>query len=112
MKIEIICPAIYKHFKGKYYATMFISEPLKDIPQDWYMNKYHKLSTHFTESNNELTMIEIEDKWYHYSALEQYETKLVVYKSLYDNHIAYARPLEMFESKVDKEKYRFELVRY
>ena len=33
------------------------------------------------------------------------EKKLVIYKSLYDNAVAYARPYKMFLSEVDKEKY-------
>lgn len=41
-------------------------------------------------------------------------------KSLYYNHIPYARPIEMFLSEIDsnkyhadvKQKYRFEIVRY
>ena len=39
----IICPAIYKHFKDKFYATMFISKP-KDLPiygQENYIRAYH-----------------------------------------------------------------------
>ena len=43
---------------------------------------------------------------------------MVIYKSLYDGSGAYARPIDMFLSEVDKEKYpdveqkhRFEIVR-
>ena len=43
--------------------------------------------------------------------------EVVVYEALYDKHIMWTRPYDMFNSKVDKEKYpdvkqeyRFELV--
>lgn len=42
-----------------------------------------------------------------------------LYKSLYDGHCPYLRPLSMFISEVDKikyptvkQKYRFELIKY
>lgn len=120
MKREIIYPAIYRHFKGKYYATMFKSNPaFIDFGEDGKENDY--LETEYTEIIEDgplyIEIYKIKDKYYHKAI--KYNGPLVIYKSLYDNHVAYARPLEMFAGKVDKEKYpeikqefRFELVRY
>lgn len=117
---KVICPAIYKHFKSqtqpdKYiYATMGISEPTSTYPENFYqslMGVYH------TESNKEIAVFNIDGKWHH--SVKDSNDRLVIYKSLYDGHMAYARPIEMFLSEVDhnkypgvKQKHRFELVRY
>ena len=40
------------------------------------------------------------------------DEKMVIYRALYDEHILYARPYDMFCSKVDKEKYPNETQEY
>lgn len=117
MENEIIYPAIYKHFKGKYYATMGIT---KTIEKKQFSELLDKPNIIFFEAENTekqySKMLIIRYKGIFY--VQRKET-FVLYKSLYDGHEAYARPLEMFKSEVDKEKYpnieqklRFELVRY
>ena len=77
-------------------------------------------SIEYTEINNKIMDIyynKEENKFYYYDEENIIKDTLVIYKSLYDNHITYGRPLEMFIGKVDKEKYpdikqeyRYELV--
>lgn len=125
---KVICPAIYKHFKNetqpdKYiYATMFISKPLKDY--DSILNSmFHETGTEIftvklTEDESIITLFKKDGQYYHNP--KDSGTDLVVYKSLYDcSRFAYARPIKMFLSEVDhnkypevKQKHRFELVRY
>lgn len=124
--IGIQIPAIYNHFKNKLYATMGVSKPMNayDIKRfslekgvDVYsLLKFEARFTEF-ESYKGVHIFDIEGQWHHMA--EECEEQLVLYKSLYDNTGIYARPINMFTSKVDKEKYpdvkqeyRFELVKY
>ena len=92
-------PAIYKHFKGMYYAAMGISEPIENIE-----GMTEALEIKHTELGTKFMIYKKDDKFYH-DAKESTDT-LAIYRSLYDTG-SYGRPLEMFLSKVDKEKYRF-----
>ncbi|HBF2805525.1 TPA: DUF1653 domain-containing protein [Clostridioides difficile] len=107
-------PAIYRHFKGGLYAVMGVSKKidgnkLEEIlkTEDFdkkYIEDYRFISKH-TETND--TIVVYRDKkgnLYHIGSIDN-NTDLVIYKTLYDGSGAYSRPLDMFLSKVDKEKY-------
>ena len=118
--------AIYKHFKhtdkdplNYLYVTICTAERINEenIQID---NLQSMFSIEYTEINNKIMDIyynKEENKFYYYDEENIIKDTLVIYKSLYDNHITHGRPLEMFIGKVDKEKYpdikqeyRFELV--
>lgn len=118
---EIKIPGIYKHFKhtedgipnNYMYCTMGISKPIKVKLVEY---NTPVISVVHTESEIHIPILIIDGEYRH---LETYDSgELVIYKSLYDSFGIYARPKEMFMSKVDKEKYpgieavyRFEEVR-
>lgn len=121
-KIKI--PAIYKHFKHKtdgiinnyLYCTMFLAYPIKKENElnTEIMRKAQKITVIHTETNEEITLFYYDNKWNYIN--ERKET-LVIYKSLYDGNFPYARPMDMFLSEVDhnkyqnvKQKYKFELL--
>lgn len=120
--MEVKFPAIYKHFKhtedgiinNYLYCTLFISTPtpyrlLVTKPIDDLMK------VQLTELGVSEYLYLLDGKWCHKNTI--CNDYLVIYKSLYDNAICYARPIEVFTSKVDKQKYknikqeyRFELI--
>lgn len=126
MNRDIVCPAIYKHFKGMDYATMFCSQPISVEELTGHAEKLkvgifslHYITAIYTEDlESEIYIFKIDDKLCHLSSQE--EGELIIYRPLYPFAFStVARPKKMFLSKVDKEKYpnveqeyRFELVRY
>lgn len=106
--------SIYKHFKGKYYATIDKSTP---IPNEKFKklvdlfvdsnkdNSTKSLTVQHTETEEVFNIYCVDGNWYHNSLFDTKE--LCIYKSLYDNEMTYARPLDMFLSPVDKDKYPY-----
>ena len=96
-------PYIYKHFKGKYYAIMAVSVPVTEQAIIYNEEAYKYFATH-TENGNTIQLYGNSDSMLFHKVSECPEV-LVIYKSLYDNAVAYARPYKMFLSEVDKGKY-------
>ena len=97
-------PAIYKHFKGMYYATMGISKPTNSTE-----GMTEVLEIKHTELGTRFIIYKKDNDFYHNE--KDSSDILAIYRSLYDAG-SYGRPLEMFLSKVDKEKYRFATQEY
>lgn len=104
-------PAIYKHFKEKtndedmLYAVTNVSFPIE-------REHFKKLAvatcngfymTYHTELEIKIPVVRVNDRYYH--DIQSEEEVLVMYTALYGPRESYLRPLPMFLSKVNKEKY-------
>ena len=87
-------PYIYKHFKGKYYATMAVSVPVTEQAIIYNEEAYKYFATH-TETGDTIQLYGNSDRML-FHKISECPDVLVIYKSLYDNAVAYARPYKMF----------------
>ncbi|MBY2443988.1 DUF1653 domain-containing protein [Clostridioides difficile] len=107
-------PCIYKHFKGGFYAVMGVSKrvggnELEEILNaagfdERYIGDYRFISR-YTETNDTVVIYKDNKGNFYHHGIDDNNTDLVIYKTLYDATGVYSRPLKMFLSKVDKEKY-------
>lgn len=108
--------SLYRHFKGDMYATMFVSKPVEmDYVWEKSVDGFYPQATH-TETGISIIFFKDVDSGDIFHASHMSCENLVVYVSL-ETGKKYARPIEMFLSEVDKEKYpcveqqyRFELI--
>ena len=113
---------VYNHFKGKQYVVVGVSYPDTMMYEELKFQRINlarrelvdeKVSVFTEDTNNPIISYarpripsDLEDLsgiYFHDSA--KYSGILVLYMSLYDKPVIWSRPVEMFLSKVDKEKY-------
>ena len=96
--------AVYRHFKGNNYLVMHKSTPIGlDKLLNSTINIKPIIAKH-TETGENIEITLFKNGNYHHLGTEC-KDDLVVYMAMYGTYQIYARPYEMFMSKVDKEKY-------
>lgn len=106
---------LYKHFKGEYYFTLGISNPVNILNS---IGKYRFIRVKHTETYEEfdvLLNLESKQMYHNYALLNK---TFVIYRNAYSNtDTIWAREIETFSGKIDKEiypeyegEYRFEEV--
>ena len=110
----LITPGIYKHFKGKNYATMF---PVQEINENIELEG-PLFKGKCTETGELLEVFKDKEGDYVIPRNNEKLERYVAYKSLYDDTGVYLRPIDMFLEKVPKGKenptkqtFRFEYVK-
>lgn len=106
-KRKIQIPHTYRHFKGEKYVTLFTATYISEEESNESMIESYT-EARYTEGRGNVHIIERDNK-YRYINVHTREDygELVIYKCITGKNIGrvYARPIEMFASKVDKNKY-------
>lgn len=111
--IGVICslegigfPKVYS-MEGKYYATMFSSEPIETQTFNEMCEKENIdtiscifMTAHNLEEDSKVMLLQFKDKIYHLR--EDSFDELIIYKTLFDNALAFACKIETFNEKIDK----------
>lgn len=100
---EIKPNKLYKHFKGEYYFTLGVSNPVNVLNS---IGKYKFIRVKNTETHEEFdVLLNLESKQIYHNQNISGKT-FVIYRNAYLNTgDIWAREIEVFSSKVDKEKY-------
>ncbi len=107
---KLVINGVYRHFKGDKYCVVELSKPM-DLDEIAELNNiridaYRALHT---EKDTKIYIYRVSDGvntfYYHNNRLEK--KSLVIYKCIsnLDKYHLYARPTDMFLSKVDFDKY-------
>lgn len=111
---ELVVPGLYKHFKGQKYVTVGIATSIPGIPKDL---KIHRTVAIHTEQERRISIWDMCGELKFYG--KETDMPLVIYICITGENVGktYARPIGLFMSETDKEKYpeatqdsRFELL--